>query len=343
MTVLPTTTIPTTIAPSTTPPTTTPPAAARIDTVRRFNRAYTRRIGLLQSGMVGTAFSLTEARVLYEIGRAPGTTATAIAGALGLDHGYLSRILKRFEKAGLVARNPSPADARRSLLTLGRAGETAFATLDHRSAAQVASLLAPLTEADQQRLVEAMDTVESLLASKPPASPALVLRPHRAGDMGFVLASHGASYAAERGWGPAFEALVADIVATFLRNFEAERERCWIAERDGVPVGSVFLVDGGDGVAKLRLLLVLPQARGLGLGRQLVDECVRFARACGYRKVSLWTQSILDEARGLYAAAGFTLVRQEPHCTFGHDLLGETWELDLGARAEAAPPPSMRR
>ncbi|MDC7789492.1 helix-turn-helix domain-containing GNAT family N-acetyltransferase [Rhodoplanes sp. TEM] len=314
------------------------PPAARLDAVRRFNRAYTRRIGLLQDGLVDTPFSLTEARVIYEIAQiaetAPGTTATAIATELGLDHGYLSRILKRFEKAGLVARRPSPQDGRQSLLALTPDGTKTFAELVRRSRDQVAAMLAGLPEASQQRLVAAMRTIETLLAPDGAApddtAPAVVLRPHRPGDMGFVLASHGAVYAAEQGWGAGFEALVADILADFLRTFDPAREGCWIAERGGVPVGSVFLVDGGDGVAKLRLLLVTPEARGLGVGRRLVEACIAFARAHGYRAISLWTQSILVEARGLYASLGFTLVEQAPHCSFGHDLLGETWRLELG-------------
>ncbi|RAI38125.1 bifunctional helix-turn-helix transcriptional regulator/GNAT family N-acetyltransferase [Rhodoplanes roseus] len=304
------------------------PNAARIEAVRHFNRAYTRRIGLLQDGLVDTPFSLTEARVLYELAQAPGTTATAVATVLGLDHGYLSRILKRFEKTGLVAKSASPEDRRQSLLTLSAAGATAFAELDRRSQDQVSAMLTALPDAAQQRLVGAMRAIETTLgADGQPA--AVVLRPHCAGDMGFVLASHGAVYAAEQGWGPRFEALVAEIAADFLKTRNPEREHCWIAERDGVPVGSVFLVDGGDGVAKLRLLLVVPEARGLGIGRRLVEACIAFARARGYRTVALWTQSILTEARGLYASLGFTLVTQEPHCAFGHDLLGETWELDL--------------
>ncbi|NVO15916.1 MAG: MarR family transcriptional regulator [Rhodoplanes sp.] len=313
------------------PPSTNPPPA-RLDAVRRFNRAYTRRIGLLQDGLVDTPYSLTEARVLYELAqvpeRGPGTTATAIATSLGLDHGYLSRILKRFEKTGLVAKSPSPQDGRQSLLTLSPAGLDAFRDLDRRSAAQVAAMLAPLPEAAQQRLVAAMRTIETTMAPDGGAA-AVVLRPHRTGDMGFVLASHAAVYGAEQGWGAAFEALVADILADFLRRFDPSRENCWIAERDGTPVGSVFLVDGGDEIAKLRLLLVVPEARGLGLGRKLVEACIRFARERRYRKISLWTQSILVEARGLYASLGFTLVKQEPHCAFAHELLGETWELEL--------------
>ncbi|MFD2184591.1 bifunctional helix-turn-helix transcriptional regulator/GNAT family N-acetyltransferase [Rhodoplanes azumiensis] len=321
------------------------PPAARLDAVRRFNRAYTRSLGLLQDGLVDTPFSLTEARVIYELANAgtpvadragtavPGTTATAVAATLGLDHGYLSRILKKFEAAGLVVRRPSAQDARQSLLSLTADGAAAFADLVRRAEDQVAALLTTLPEEAQQRLVAAMRTIETLV-TQGEAPPAVLLRPHRAGDMGFVLASHARCYAAEYGWGTGFETLVAEIVAEFLRSFDAAREVCFIAERDGVPVGSAVLVNGGDGVAKLRLILVVPEARGLGLGRRLVEACIDFARARGYAKITLWTQSILVEARGLYASLGFGLVKQEPHCVFGHALLGETWELALGLSVE---------
>lgn len=315
------------------------PPAARLDAVRRFNRAYTRRLGLLQDGLVDTPFTLTEARVIYELAHAggpvadettPGTTATAIAATLGLDHGYLSRILKKFEAAGLVARRPSAQDGRQSLLSLTPDGDAAFADLVRRAEDQVAALLATLPEEAQQRLVAAMRTIETLVTPGD-APPALLLRQHRAGDMGFVLASHARCYAEGYGWGVGFETLVAAIVAEFLRDFDPAREVCFIAERDGVPVGSAFLVDGDDDVAKLRLILVVPEARGLGLGRRLVEACIDFARERDYRTITLWTQSILTEARGLYASLGFGLVKQEPHAVFGHELLGETWELGLRA------------
>lgn len=320
------------------------PPAARLDAVRRFNRAYTRSLGLLQDGLVDTPFSLTEARVIYELanagtpvadaaGAAPGTTATAIAATLGLDHGYLSRILKKFEAAGLVARRPSAQDGRQSLLSLTAAGAAVFADLVRRAEDQVAALLTTLPEEAQQRLVAAMRTIETLV-TKSDAPQAVLLRPHRAGDMGFVLASHARCYGEDYGWGSGFETLAAEIVAGFLRDFDATREACFIAERDGVPVGSAFLVNGGDGVAKLRLILVVPEARGLGLGRRLVEACIEFARTHGYRMITLWTQSILTEARGLYGSLGFTLVKQEPHAVFGHPLLGETWELGLGSSVE---------
>lgn len=302
--------------------------AARVAAVRQFNRFYTRQIGLLQDGLVNTRFSLTEGRVLYELAQHPATTASLIAGALGLDHGYLSRILGRFAEDGLIARETSAEDARQTLLSLTAKGRAAAGALDRGSHQLVASLLENLPEPRQQRLVEAMKAIERSLAPNESA-PAIVLRPHRAGDTGWVLASHAKHYNEEYGWGVAFEALVAGILAQFLRDFDAARERCWIAEVDGAPVGSLFLVNGGDDVAKLRLLLVAPQARGLGVGGLLVDECVRFAREARYRRITLWTQSILTAARSLYQRAGFRLVREERHCSFGHDLVGETWERDL--------------
>ncbi|MFZ1883459.1 MAG: helix-turn-helix domain-containing GNAT family N-acetyltransferase [Rhodoplanes sp.] len=305
-----------------------PQFADRIGAVRRFNRFYTRQIGLLRDGMVDTRFSLTEARVLYELGQSPETTATAIAAALGLDHGYLSRILGGFAEAGLITRKPSPEDGRQMLLMLSAKGRATFRKLDRGSHNLVGALLEKMEEPRQQQMIEAMQTIERCLAPDA-APPTIVLRPHRAGDMGWVLSSHAACYGKEYGWSGTFEVLAAEIVTQFLREFDPARERCWIAEMDGVRVGSVFMVEGGDEVAKLRLLLVEPQARGLGLGRRLVDECIRFAREARYRRITLWTQSILTSARAIYERAGFRLVREEPHCSFGHDLIGETWELDL--------------
>lgn len=302
--------------------------ADRVGAVRRFNRFYTRQIGLLQDGMVDTRFSLTEARVLYELGQAPETTATAIAATLGLDHGYLSRILGEFAETGLITRKPSPDDGRQTLLKLSAKGRATFRKLDRGSHRLVGAMLEKMEEPRQQQMIEAMQTIERCLAPDA-APPTIVLRPHRAGDMGWVLSSHAACYGKEYGWSGTFEVLAAEIVTQFLREFDPARERCWIAEMNGVRVGSVFMVEGGDEVAKLRLLLVEPQARGLGLGRRLVDECIRFAREARYRRITLWTQSILTSARTIYERAGFRLVREEPHCSFGHDLIGETWELDL--------------
>jgi DNA-binding MarR family transcriptional regulator/GNAT superfamily N-acetyltransferase len=305
------------------------PSAAQVDAVRRFNRFYTRQIGLLRDGMVDTRFSLTEARVIYEIGRAQEATATTVAAALGLDHGYLSRLLQGLSKAGLVTRNTSPHDRRQTLLGLSARGRAAFTKLDRGSHELVAAMLARVPSPRQPQLIKAMRTIETALEPDAARAPAVLLRPHRTGDMGYVLESHARLYAEERGWGAPFEVLIADIVHTFLRDYDPARERCWIAEMDGAPVGCVFVVKGDEQTAKLRLLLVEPQARGLGLARRLVEECIRFAREAGYRRLTLWTQSILTEARALYEARGFRLVHQAPHCSFGYELIGETWEHDL--------------
>jgi DNA-binding MarR family transcriptional regulator/N-acetylglutamate synthase-like GNAT family acetyltransferase len=300
----------------------------RIAGVRKFNRFYTRQIGLLRQGMVGTPYSLSEARVLYELGQGE-TKAAALAERLDIDPGFLSRMLRRLGARGLVVQTPSAADRRQSILELTAKGRTDFAALDRRSQQETATLLARLTETDQRHLVAAMAAIEALLGA-PAASPrAVVLRPFRGGDMGWVLARHGALYGEERGWGRAFERLVAEIIVEFLNSFDPTREACWIAETDGEPVGTVMLVNAGGGVAKLRLLLVEPRARGLGIGRRLVEECIRFARQAGYRKITLWTQSILTPARATYERCGFTKVAEAAHCSFGIDLIGETWELEL--------------
>lgn len=301
---------------------------ARIDAIRGFNRFYTQKIGVLQEGLLASPFSLTEARLLYELARRQGTTASGLCRDLGLDAGYASRILRRFEKQQLVARTRSTEDARQSLLTLTPAGDEAFAALDQRSRESVAALLGGLSEAEQDRLVQAMRGIERLLGGGAEEAPCR-LRPHRPGDMGWVVSRHGAIYTEEFGWDESFEALVAKIAAKFIRHFDPACERCWIAERDGEPVGSVFIVRQSPRVAKLRLLLVEHSARGIGLGGRLVDEAVRFARSAGYRRISLWTQSILVPARRIYEKAGFRLKREEPHHSFGQDLIGEFWEMKL--------------
>jgi DNA-binding MarR family transcriptional regulator/GNAT superfamily N-acetyltransferase len=298
-----------------------------VDAVRRFNRFYTRRVGALREGLLGGEFSLPQARVLYEIARLKEPTSTQLVRELDLDAGYLSRLLQSLRKRGLVHAKAAPRDARRSLLSLTARGRRCFSVLDQRSREEVASMLAKLPGADQARLVGAMQTVESLLAGK--ADPKILLRPHRPGDLGWVVHRHGALYAQEYGWDERFEALVAGIAKDFVDNFDAARERCWIAEMDGEPVGSVLLVKQGRATAKLRLLLVEPQARGRGLGRRLVQECIGFARDKGYRRLVLWTQSNLDAARAIYRAAGFSLVRREKHQSFGVKLTGEYWELKL--------------
>jgi len=303
--------------------------AARIAAVRRFNRFYTRRIGVLDEGLLASPFSLAEVRVLYELAHRPGLTARDLAGALSLDGGYLSRILQGFAKRGLVRRGTSAADARRRPLTLTALGRRTFAPLDRRSHDAVAALLAPLSEGDQARLTGAMQAIERLLDPGTAATQPFVLRAHRPGDMGWVVAAHGEFYRREYGWDERFEALVARIVAEFIEKLDPRRERCWIAERDGERVGSVFLVGKSSTVAKLRLLIVDPKARGLGLGTHLVAECVRFARESGYRTLTLWTQENLLAARHIYKAAGFRLAGREPHATFGVELVGETWNLQL--------------
>lgn len=299
----------------------------RVNAVRRFNRFYTQRIGVLRQGLLGSDFSLAEARVLYELANRPQPIARELERDLRLDAGYLSRILRGFQRRGLVERSAAAADRRRRPLALTSAGRAAFAPLDARSRAEIGALLGSLPEREQSRAVAAMREVERLLAPEQPAE--IVYRQHRSGDIGWVVARHGAVYAEEYGFDASFEALVAEIGAAFLKNFEPARERCWIAERGGVPLGSVFLVRHSDELGKLRLLLVEPSARGLGIGRRLVAECVDFARSAGYGRVELWTQSILVAARKIYAAAGFGLVEEEPHHSFGQDLIGENWQLRL--------------
>lgn len=301
--------------------------AQRVAAVRDFNRFFTRRIGLLHEGLLGTDMSLSEGRVLYELAQRDGATAGELAAALGLDPGYLSRILRRFESKALLRRVRSAADGRRSKLSLTAEGRTAFAEVDARSAEEIDALLAPLSEDGQEQLVRAMATVRRLLGGAP-AEP-LVLREHRPGDIGWVVARHGALYAAEYGWTIDFEAMVARIAADFIDGFDPSGDRCWIAEADGVRAGCVFVVRQSDEVAKLRLLLVEPWARGRGIGARLVYECIGFARAAGYRRIALWTNDILDAARHIYDRAGFRVVAREPHHSFGQDLVGETWELAL--------------
>jgi len=301
----------------------------RVHAVRRFNRFYTRQIGLLQEHQLGSDFSLAEMRVLYELAHREKCTAKEIGEYLGLDPGYLSRILARFGKMHLVCRERSQKDARQVSLELTEAGRCAFGPLNRESSSQVGEMLSRIPEAEQSKLVHAMGDIEAIVAAKKPDDGALVLRPHRPGDIGWVIQRHGALYAQEYGWDETFEALVAEIAAQFIKNFDLRRERCWIAERNGEPVGTVFLVKYTDEVAKLRLLLVEPHARGLGVGRSLVEECIRFARLAGYRKITLWTQSILTAARNIYRRAGFKLVKEEPQRAFGAELVSETWELEL--------------
>jgi DNA-binding MarR family transcriptional regulator/N-acetylglutamate synthase-like GNAT family acetyltransferase len=302
----------------------------RVEVVRKFNRFYTQQIGALHEGLLESPFSLTEVRVLYELANRQQPTASDLSKDLALDAGYLSRILRNFEKRGLIKRTQSRSDGRQSLLTLTALGHRTFAPLNARSHDDVAAMLKGLSSSGQNRLIEAMRSIERLLNASPENSRVpYILRPHQPGDIGWIVHRHGVLYGEEYGWDERFEALVAQVAASFIENFDPKRERCWIAERDGDIVGSVMLVKKSKTVAKLRLLLVEPTARGLGIGKRLVEECVRFARQAGYRKFTLWTQSILGAARHIYKEAGFELVHEEPHHSFGHDLVSETWEMKL--------------
>jgi DNA-binding MarR family transcriptional regulator/GNAT superfamily N-acetyltransferase len=306
-----------------------PQTDAQVQAVRAFNRFYTRKLGVLDQQLMKSPFSLSEARVLYEIAQDGEQSAKEIGLLLGLDPGYLSRIVQNFADSGLILREPLPSDRRQYRLTLTAKGRQAFARLERMSQDDVGAMLMPLKGEDRRILTEAMATIERLLSVTGAPAPIATLRAPRPGDMGWIVQSHGALYAREYGFNADFEALVADIVAAFLRSHDPARERCWIADIDGRPVGSVFVVDSGDKVAKLRLLLLDPSARGQGLGQRLVSECITFARACGYRRMTLWTQSILLAARKIYQDAGFHLVSTEPHRGFGEPLVGETWERDL--------------
>ena len=304
-------------------------SGGQIAKVRAFNRFYTRKLGVLDQQLLKSPFSLSEARVLYELAHREDAAAKEIGIELGLDPGYLSRIVQKFDEDGLITRKPLAADRRQYRLGLTAKGRQAFAKLDRSTHDDVAGMLAALPDGERRRLVGAMAEIERLLDTSGSWTSPAILREPGPGDMGWVVQSHGALYAGEYGFDSGFEALVAEIVAKFLTGFDAARERCWIAELDGAPVGSVFLVRGSDDVAKLRLLLVDPAGRGQGLGKRLVGECVAFARARGYRKITLWTQSILTAARKIYQEAGFALVASEPHRSFGQNLIGETWEMEL--------------
>lgn len=300
-----------------------------IAAIRRFTRFYTRQTHMLNEGLLRSPFSLTEARVLYELAQGEGMNAAALRRLLGLDAGYLSRILKAFETSGLVARTASPTDGRELVLQPTAAGRDAFAALDQASRDQVAALLRPLPATAVRRLVAATREVERLLGREAAPEPAITLRPSRVGDIGWIAHRQGLLYAQEYGWDETFEALVIEIAAAFAKAHDPARENCWIADRDGEVLGSVFLVRTSDEVAKLRLLYVEPDARGLGIGRRLVAECIGFARARGYRTLTLWTNDVLVAARRIYQQAGFRLVAEEAHHSFGRDLVGENWELAL--------------
>ena len=301
----------------------------RVEAIRRFNRLFTRRIGVLREGLLHSSYSLTEARVLFELANREELSASELVRELGLDPGYMSRTLGGLERRGLVEKVRSETDGRRRILSLTAEGEEAFEVLDSRSREEVSEMLGGLSEEEQRRLLEAMRTIEGIFEKGFKFSEPFVLRTHEPGDMGWVVHEHGVLYAGEYGWDERFEALVARIVADFIDGYDPKKERCWIAEMAGERVGCVFVVKASDTMAKLRLLLVEPGARGLGLGNRLVEECIRFSRNRGYEKLTLWTNSVLDAARHIYEEHGFVLVDEEEHHSFGHDLVGQTWELAL--------------
>lgn len=301
----------------------------QIAAVRAFNRFYTRKLGVLDQHLGESPFSLSEARVLYELAHRDDLAAKEIGIELGLDPGYLSRIVQSFDEQGLITRKPLPADRRQYQLSLTAKGRQAFAKLNLSSQNEVAAMLARLSAGDATRLTQAMATIETVLEQRRSLPASVVLRSHRVGDMGWVISKQAAAYAADYNWDISYEALVAEICAQFIKNYDPAREHCWIAEVGGEPVGSIFLVKATDEIAKLRLLQVEKKARGLGVGRALVEQCIQGARERGYRRMTLWTQSILVAARGIYQSAGFKLVKEEKHHSFGADLVGETWERDL--------------
>ena len=303
--------------------------ARRVAAVRRFNRFYTQNLGVLRPGWLDSAFSLTEARVLYEIKQRDGVTASNIARDLGLDAGYLSRILRGFHKSGLIRKDISPHDGRQSLLSMTARGRKAFDPLERRTERQVGDLLGRLTASEQNDLVSAMRAIETIIVSEPKAVSEIILRQPLPGDLGWVVARHGELYAREFSWADNFEGLCAQIVADFASKYDAKCERCWIAKMDGQNVGCVFLVKDSETVARLRLLLVDPVARGRGLGTRLTDECIGFALAQGYRTITLWTHSVLTAARHIYERAGFRLTSSEPRRSFGQNVISEHWDLAL--------------
>jgi DNA-binding MarR family transcriptional regulator/GNAT superfamily N-acetyltransferase len=306
-----------------------PETGDAVAAVRAFTRFYTRQLGVLDQHLLQSPFSLSEARVLYELAQRAETSAKEIGGLLGLDAGYLSRIVQNFDDKGLITRKPLPSDRRQQQLSLTAKGRQAFARLDRSSNGEVAVMLDALDKPARARLVSAMGTIEQILNPPTTARPAFLLRSHRPGDIGWVISRHGAIYAQDYGWDISFEALVAEIGAQFITSFDPVREHCWIAEVDGEPVGSIVLVKASNDVAKLRLLLVERKARGLGVGRALTEQCIRFAREAGYTRLVLWTQSCLTAARDIYRRAGFRLTAEQPNHSFGVDLVSETWELEL--------------
>lgn len=312
------------------------PGQQTVAAVRRFNRFYTKQIGVLRKTYLDSPYSLGEMRVLYELAHRDGLTASDIGRALDLDAGYLSRLLRNFQKRGLISRKTSAKDARQSHLSLTARGRKLFAPMEERSQRQAGAMLDRLDASQQARIIAAMTAIETLLSDEPHpqpgAKPRYILREPRAGDFGWIVSRHAELYLREYGWAEPFEGLCAQIVADFVNNFDPKLERCWIAELNGENVGCVMLVkDDQPAVARVRLLLVDPKARGLGLGARLVDECLRFARNAGYKKITLWTHSVLSAARHVYEKAGFTLTSSEPRHTWGKDVVAEFWDLDLQA------------
>jgi DNA-binding MarR family transcriptional regulator/ribosomal protein S18 acetylase RimI-like enzyme len=300
-----------------------------ISAVRYFNRFFTRQIGVLREGLLHSPYSLSEARIVFELANRSNLTASDLCNELGLDAGYLSRILNKLEQQNLIEKTRSDNDGRQRLISLTTEGQSAFTLLDSRSNDEISEMLSELNESDRARLIEAMHTIEGILDHSFKYAEPFYLRHHQAGDMGWVINQHGLLYSREYGWDEKFEALVAQICADFINNYDPQKERCWIAEMQGEQVGSIFCVKAGEDVAKLRLLLVVPKARGLGLGTRLVTECIRFAQRSGYKKLTLWTNDVLVDARRIYQKKGFKLVEEEPHHSFGHDLVGQNWDLML--------------
>lgn len=301
--------------------------ADRIETVRAFNRFYTNQLGLLGRAFLDSRFTLTEARIIYELAARPGLPAKKLIEELHLDPAYLSRILKKFRADGLLTTRPDPQDQRSQLLELTAEGLSEARALAVRSREEIAAMLSPLNGAQQETVATAMDRIESLLSGSPAKD--FILRAHQPGDISWVLSRQTKLYIEEYGWNGEYEGLILQIAGDFLNHFKPGREFCWIAESGGEIAGSVFLVDAGDGIAKLRLLYVEPFARGLGIGRALVRQCITFARDAGYKTLTLWTNDILVSARRIYEAEGFVLVSEERHHSFGKDLNGQTWQLSL--------------
>ena len=302
---------------------------ATIDAVRDFNRFYTNFLGVLTKAYLDSPYTLTDVRVLFEVGSHGGIAASTLTRDLHLDPAYLSRILKRFREDGLIETRPDPDDLRSQIITVTDKGQEQFLEYVRRSRAQIAGHFKALALGEPERIVEAMRTIQATLGADRNALPPVVIRTHRAGDIGWIVQSQARFYTEEFGWDNRFEGLVAEVAGDFLSEFNPDKDRCWIAERGGVNVGSAMVADGGEGIAKLRLLYIDKSARGLGLGKLLVNECIRFSHDAGYRQLSLWTNDILDAARGIYIKAGFRLVAEEKHRMFGPELNGQTWVLDL--------------